>query len=579
LNNMTVDRKTLAWIKQGVEETLKDVSHAPDEFAQNTDDTSPIQRCIAPLHRVKGAVEIIGIQGALLLTMELEQLAYALAENNVKQKKEAAEVLATGLLQLPGYLESLYYGQPDIPLILLPLLNDIRAIQDKELLTEGEFFSPDLLVTPPLQPESKCIVKGDIEIVAKKLRPGYLSGLLGFIKEVQVTESLEKLILVVDNLQIASTTIKAKQLWWIALAVIESLYERTLEPSIAIKILLGRVDRQIQRVIEFSEQMLTEDPPDKIIKNLLYYVAQSTSKNEQVIEVKKAFGLDYPDDSIVEKARENLYGFNTNLIESISGQVKEELTTIKDALDIAMHAKAGSTSGLDAVLERFSAVADALGMLGMSTPKELIDEQKNFLKPKIANDETLDDEDFMRIASTLLQVESSLSSLGSTLDSNHNCGDLPPAEYEKLLKLLAQEIIKEIRIIKDDINTYSLNPSDTESLHNIPQRLHIVTGAMQMLQHKIQVNLSNAINDYITQELIESNDTVSARHLDLLADAIIGLENYYQTILEESVAPEIGLQVASQSLTQLGYPPQEDKLKTPYNNIKPENDISLTNSA
>jgi len=579
LDNTVVDRKTLAWIKQGVEETLKDVSHAPDEFAQNVDDITPIQRCIAPLHRVKGAVEIIGIQGALLLTIELEQLASALVENNVRQKKDAAEVLATGLLQLPGYLESLYYGQPDIPLILLPLLNDIRAIQDKELLTEGEFFSPDLQIMPPPQPESQCIVKGDIETVAKKLRPGYLSGLLGVIREVQVTENLEKLILVIDNLQIASSTMKAKQLWWIALAVIESLYEQTLESSVAIKILLGRVDRQIQRVIEFSEQMLTEDPPDKIIKNLLYYVAQSTSKNEQIVELKKAFGLDYPDDSIVEKARENLYGFNTNLIESISTQVKEELTTIKDALDIAMHANAGSTSGLDAILRQFSAVADALGMLGMSTPKELIDEQKNFIKPKIEHNETLNDEDFMRIASTLLQVESSLSSLSSTLDSSHKCGNLPPAEYEKLLKLVAKEIIKDIRVIKDNINTFSLAPDNTEPLLNVPEQLHIITGAMQVLQHKTQVSLSNAINDYITQELIKNKNTVSPLNMDLLADAIIGLENYYQTILEESVAPEIGLQVASQSLTQLGYPPKEEKFKTGYNNIKPENEISLTNSA
>jgi len=579
LNNTAVDRKTLAWIKQGVDETLKSVSHAPDEFARNTDDVSPIQCCIEPLHRVKGAVEIIGIQGALLLTLELEQLARALINNNVMQKKDAAEVLATGMLQLPGYLESLYFGQPDIPLVLLPLLNDIRAIQDKELLTEGEFFSPDLMITAPQQTESPCIIKGDIETVAKKLRPGYLSGLLGVIKEEQVTENLEKLILVVDNLQIASATAKAKQLWWIALGVIESLYEQGLESSIAVKILLGRVDRQIQRVIEFGEQMLTEDPPDKIIKNLLYYIAQSSTKNEQVIEIKKAFGLDYPDDSMVEKARENLYGFNANLIESVSAQVKEELATIKDALDIAMHAQAGSTSGLSAILQHFNTVANALGMLGMSTPKELIDEQKHFLKPKIDLNETLDDEDFMHIASTLLQVESSLSSLSSTLDASHNSGNLPPAEYEKLLKLVAKEIIKEIHGIKDNINSFSLNPADTELLDNIPQRLDHIAGAAHMLRHKTQMSLSRAIGDYIARELIEKNNTVSTISLDLLADAITGLENYYQTILEESVAPEIGLQVASQSITQLGYPPKEDNVKTAYNNIKPATNVTLTHSA
>ena len=135
-----VDRKTLAWIKEGVDETLKSVHHAPDDFLENVDDTSPIEACIEPLHRVKGAVEMVGIQGAAMVAEEMEHVARAVVENRVKQKTDAAEVLASGMLQLPGYLESLYYGQPDIPLILLPLLNDLRACQDKELLTEGEFF-------------------------------------------------------------------------------------------------------------------------------------------------------------------------------------------------------------------------------------------------------------------------------------------------------------------------------------------------------------------------------------------------------------------------------------------------------
>jgi hypothetical protein len=87
-----------------------------------------------------------------------------------------------------------------MPLILLPLLNDFRAVQDKELLTEGEFFAPDLSIDVHLESDGECIVEGTLPEVARKLRPGYLSGLLGVIKEENSTENLEKLILVVDNL-------------------------------------------------------------------------------------------------------------------------------------------------------------------------------------------------------------------------------------------------------------------------------------------------------------------------------------------------------------------------------------------
>ena len=358
-----VDRKTLAWIKEGIEDTLNSIQEAPDRFAENPEDTAPIAACIAPLHKVKGALEIVGIHGAMLLALEMENLAQAIAHGRVKQKRQAAEVIATGMLQLPGYLESLYHGQPDMPLILLPLLNDLRAVQDKELLTEGEFFAPDLSMEIHLHCDGECIVDGDLPFIAKKLRPGYLSGLLGFIKGDQVTENLEKLILVVDNLLLASTSTKVKQLWWVALGVIESLYEQGLEASVAVKILLGRVDQQIQRIIESGEEMLADNPPNNIIKNLLYYLAQSQAKNSRVLELKKAFGLSYIDEKAVKKARENLYGFNVNLIETISVQVSEELTNIKEALDLAMHAKAGATAGLDPILAKLNTVADALGML------------------------------------------------------------------------------------------------------------------------------------------------------------------------------------------------------------------------
>lgn len=561
--NLSVDRKTLAWIKQGVDETLKSVHHAPDDFLQNMDETAPIQACIEPLHRVKGAVQMVGIEGACQLTQEMENLAVALVEKRVKQKKDAAEVLASAILQLPGYLESLYHGQPDIPIILLPILNDLRACQDKELLTEGEFFSPDLSITVPLQAEKDCIVSGDLSTVAKKLRPGYLAGLLGFIKGDQISESLENLILVLDNLEIASSSDRAKQFWWVALAIAESLYEQGLDYSVAIKILLGRVDRQIQQVVEHGEQIMTENPPDKIIKNLLYYLSQSSSFNERVVQVKKAFGLDYPDTAMVEKARETLYGFNVNLIESISAQVKEELTAIKDALDIALHAKSGSTEGLGAVISRFSIIGDALGMLGMHKPKDMISEQRSFLEPKIKAGESLTDEDLMGIAAALLHVESSLSDLGRSLDNSNSDNLLPPAEYENLLKLVAKESLLDLNKIKEGVEQFTLNMENRDVLHNVPELLLNIIGAVRILQFELQTNLTIAIHNYVSQELIAKNVEVSTLSQDLLADAIVGLENFFQSILEESVTPEIGLHVAAESISQLGFPPTDEIFTIP----------------
>ena len=568
LKSAVVDRKTLAWIKDGVDETLRSVLGSLDKYIENTDDVSPIEECISPLHRVKGAVEMVGIEGATMLASEMEQLATALAGKKVKHKKEAVEVLAAGILQLPGYLESLYQGNPDLPLVLLPMLNDFRASQDNELFTEGDFFSPSLSVKVPVQSVSRSTVAGGVAVVAKKLRPGYLSGLLGVFKEKDLEKSLEKLTLVLDNLLIASTTEKEEQLWWVALGVVESLKEQGLESSVAVKMLLGRVDRQIKQIIKSEGEINSDGSQDKIIKSLLYYVAQSQSYSDRVIEIKKAFSLGYADEKALKNARENLYGFNANLVDSISAQLNEELTSIKCTLDIILHGRGGDAAGMESVLENFSSVGNALDMLGMGRHKDLINEQKEFLSMKIAQGEPISENDLIDIATVLLGVEASLGNLGREMQQTVDDDDISAAEYEKLLKVVAQEILEEIKIIKDEVSEFSKEPSNVTLVGNVPKLLKQIAGTTRTINDEQQSNLTNAIGSYFNQEIIINKSGSSKDSLDLLADAITGLENYYQSVIEESVAPELGLQVAEESMAQLGYPPAKMvPLLTPYSAV------------
>jgi chemosensory pili system protein ChpA (sensor histidine kinase/response regulator) len=557
LNNSMVDRKTLSWIKEGVDETLQTVQDALYEFAEHDDDVAAIQACVEPLQRVRGALQMVGVEGAAMLAAEMEQLARGLAEGKVKRKQDAAEVLATGIIQLPGYLESLYHGQPDLPLVLLPILNDFRACQDKALFTEGDFFSPNLLAKVPLQMMSEGAISGDIVTVAKQLRPTYLTALLGVIKDEDVILNREKLAVVLESLLAASQVEPAKQLWWIALGIIDSLRDGGLEASVAIKILLGRVDREMSRLIKQGEQSLASEPPAKLIKNLLYYIAQSNSSSERVQQIRSTFALSHVDNSAVDSARESLYGFNVGLVDTIAKQLEEELSTIKCELDVVLHSKGGSTEGLDGVLKNFATIADALGMLGLHKQKELISEQHAFLSSKFSGGETLTEEELLTVATALLYIESALSDLCGAMSQAGGDYELTSAEYGSAVKLVAQEIAEVFKDIKDSVNEYSLDPANIMLMAEVPEQLRNIAGVMRTLEDEEQANLTRSICHFMDQEVIINKAEISMASLDLLADAILGVENYYQSLLEESVAPEIGLKVAAESLTQLGYPPEE----------------------
>jgi hypothetical protein len=148
-----------------------------------------------------------------------------------------------------------------------------------------------------------------------------------------------------------------------------------------------------------------------------------------------------------------------------------------------------------------------------------------------------------------------------------NDDNLPAVEYEKLQKLVARELLSVIKEIKDSVNEYSIDPSKIGLLCDIPVQLKQIADVMRTINDEQQSNLAHAINRYACEELILNENSESMDKLDLFADAITGLENYYQAILEESVASDLGLEVASQSITRLGYPPAQSSSAFVANSI------------
>ena len=53
------------------------------------------------------------------------------------QTDDGIEALSRAAVQLPAYVERIRDGGRDVPLVLLPLLNDLRAARGRPLLSES----------------------------------------------------------------------------------------------------------------------------------------------------------------------------------------------------------------------------------------------------------------------------------------------------------------------------------------------------------------------------------------------------------------------------------------------------------
>lgn len=135
------DTVALAWTRAAIFDCLSQARQALERFAGETDDLSMLAFVVDNLHQVHGCLRMLELRGATRLAEELELLAKAVAEGQISPRGDCLGPLFRGLEQLPSYLERLRGARHDLPLVMLPLLNQLRACRGVEPLAQGSLIS------------------------------------------------------------------------------------------------------------------------------------------------------------------------------------------------------------------------------------------------------------------------------------------------------------------------------------------------------------------------------------------------------------------------------------------------------
>jgi len=576
------DYSTLNWVKGEIDETLDQARQSLEAFVENPEDETQLQFCVNHLHQVHGTLKMVELYGAVMIAEEMENLAIAIQQNKISKKEDAYDILMRAILQLPDYLEHLQSGKKDVPLTLLPLLNDMRAICGLSLLSESAFFSPDLSVDMPEPVEADQ--SQDISELAKKLRHKYQMGLVSWFRDRDVERALKQIIDVVSQLRKAAQQKSVSQLLWVAEGVIEALIDDGLTPSVSSKLLLGQVDREIKRIIDGGEQVVVDEPPVELIKNLLYYVATARSKGEKVQELSTAFKLGelLSASGEAEGEQEGLSAVNLEVMETVTSAVKEDISRIKDEIDIFIRTSEQDADSLHSVKDALKKVADTLGMLGLGTQRNVVVEQAEIINAIIEGRVPATDDTFMEMASGFLFVESSLSELGGKNRAGDEQGDaviqglkrlqddsvaepvqpaagfLQEQEQRELLKVVIKEAKTDMARVKDAIVSFVTAPWEHELLSEVPQLNRQVRGSMSMLSLNHAAELLSACNEYISNDLIAKKDIPDQNTLETLADVITSIEYYLEALDEERSDRDEILEIARGRVAKLGYPVSSD---------------------
>jgi chemosensory pili system protein ChpA (sensor histidine kinase/response regulator) len=558
--NEAIDYSTVKWVKQELDATLKQARQALEAHVENPDDESQLRFCAVHLHQVHGTLTMVELYGAALLAEEMEQVVEALLAGNVSQKQEAYELVMRAILQLPDYLERLVAGGRDLPLVLLPLLNDLRAIRGQKLLSENALFSPDLNL--PLPDAARLACSGeDLLAVVRKQRHSYQLALLGWFRGKDVETNLGRLGDALKQMQAVCRQDAAQRLWWIAGGMVAALRAGWLETSMSTKLLLGQVDRQIKRMLDEGEDALVSRPPADLLKNLLFYVARSKDGGEPISLIRQSYRLStlLPDSMELEQAQDSLSGHNADLMRTVSVAIKEDLARVKDALDLFLRGGRKTTADLQPAADTLARVGDTLGMLGLGALRKVAQTQSQTASDLVAGRRAPEEAVLMDIASALLYVESSLEGLvrgespePEPVEAGKSAGmTLPEAEFNQVRGVVADEAIRDISQAKDAILAFMENTSDSTVLEKVPQLFYQIKGGLLLLNEQRAAELIDAVCDYIAERMLARREQPADSALDDLADAISSVEYYLESLREGRVFGNTILDVAAKSIERL----------------------------
>ncbi len=554
----SIDFIRLNWVKDEIESSLRDAGVALEAYVENPDDNAvQLKNCNVRLHEVSGALRMLELSGPGILALEMENMAASLSRGTITRRDEAIDALSRAILQLPDQLERLQSGQLDVPLALLPVINELRALRGEKLLEEFTLFKPDLTVFMPVQRDEEAgDNQEDAQILARRLRPIYQKSLVAWFRNPRSLEQLQRLGAVLLRLSGAAQRYAAIQLWWVGGGLVQAIGEGAIADANRAKQLLGQLDQQLKRLVESGEAAIADHPPERLIREMLYLLSRCSSEGEQVREIRETFQLD----ALLPRGEESNrpVGPNLELLRTVSGALKEDLAKAKDVLDIYVASQSSDPAELAPLIEGLGKVADILAMVNLESSQAAIERQVEKIRDMVSGALVCDDDQIMDLAGVLLSVDNALDELalghvptgGEHADARASAN----AQFEEALGGVVREAINDMSAVKEAILAFLADPNEKRVLEVTPRYVERVSGCLEMLSHERAAKVAERIGDYLIEGLLNTTEVPAREALDGLADAITGLEYFVESTREQRPNADQMLEMAAERLRQLGFP-------------------------
>ncbi|HEU4813338.1 MAG TPA: Hpt domain-containing protein, partial [Xanthomonadaceae bacterium] len=579
-----IDTTTLGWIKPELDETLRQARHEIEAFAEGTEteasgDAAGMRACAGFLHQVLGTLRMVELYAPALVAEEMERLASALAEGAVPDRDDACAALMRGVVLLPDYLERLQGGHKDIPVVLLPLLNELRAARGESALAESALFQPDLDRPLPAG-------VGATTQLRRQDRQAQSAPLLDELDNVVASwtdagpADPAALAHATAGLLGAAEHEATRRMLWVAASVAAAVRDGAMPASSSLRDGFAGVARASRRMFDYTLSDVggfsapAAEPTFAPTRQLLYHVADGTARHEALDPLRETFDLQQqvPSEAELAHARGSLSGRNRALLDTVSAAIKEDLLRVKDTLDLHLRTQEAGVADLEPQVEALGRVADTLGMMGLDIARNVVLQQRDAMHEMVYGNREADEGALLDIAGALLYVDASLDDQVARLGLPTEKADKDQfaSESRKVLDVVVREAIANFGDARQAFVAFVETGWHHGELVEVPRLLDEVAGAMRILDLARPAGYLAGVRMYAETELLSRKRVPASQQLDTLADALASLEYYLEALRDQRPHRDEILDIAGNSLEALGYWPLPEIRDVPPSMAAPE---------
>jgi chemosensory pili system protein ChpA (sensor histidine kinase/response regulator) len=548
-----VDFSALGWVRQALTETLQRARMCLQDYADNPARQDCLEDCMTHLHQARGSLQMVELMAAEQLALEMEGVVDALIQGRINPREAGLEILMQAFLQLPGYLSRLGSGRREVPAVLLPVINELRAVRGIGPLAVSFTFHPDLSVPLPptvYNPLNTAELPA-IQVLARNQRARFQAGLLQWYRGANACTGLQELGAALANLQQASAMEASARLWWFGAGFIECLVEPGPQASTEIKQLCGQIDRQIKRLIEVGEPDFSKSIPADLLHALLFHIVQADCSADCPVAIRQLYGQAGLSADDADAASEGLAGRSGELLDSVAAAALAALAEIQDQLDGFIRAGLQEPAELVPIAERIHTLGNSIDMIGLEQASRVLAEQGQRIRDIGEGNQAVDEPVLMDVAQAMIAVETALYGIrGSEPEAVKPPGNGEYA-YHQGLSAVMHAVVADMTQARECIDDYIRKPQRAAGLDQVPVLLNRIKGGLQLAGQGRAAALVQQTGDYVLQGLMHAAQLPNDDQLDSLADAICSIEYFVEELDRNPLYGGMVLDVAELSLARL----------------------------